>query len=157
MDSDNITRSLLKQFLLESKAHATFEQAVDNFPIEYINKKVDGIEYSAWQLVEHIGISLMDIYEFTVDENFKSPDWPEGYWPDPDEKADKEKWDNSINQIKDYHAKLIRLLDDNKTDLYSDLPHAKGYNILREVILVIDHNAYHVGQLVLLRKLLGIW
>ncbi len=157
MNIDKITRNLLKQFLNEPKAHATFEQAVENFPIEYINKKIEGIEYSAWQLVEHIRLAYKDIYEFTVDPNFKSPKWPEGYWPDANELGDKAKWENSINQINELDKKLINLFENNDNDIYSDLSHAEGYNILREVILVIDHNAYHIGQLVFIRKVLGIW
>ncbi len=156
MKNDNTTRYLLKQFLTEAKAHGTFEHAVKDFPVEYINKKVEGIEYSAWQLIEHLRLAYLDIYEFIIKADYVSPKWPEGYWPNSDE-VNKEKWENSISQINDLTNKLVELLEDENTDLYSDLPHAKGYNILREIILVIDHNAYHIGQLIILRKLLGIW
>ena len=157
MDNDKITRNLLKQFLIEPKAHGTFEQAAKDFPVEYINKKVEGVEYSAWQLIEHIRLAYLDIYEFMINPDYVSPKWPEGYWPNSTEEADKKQWENSIAQINGLTGKLVELLDDEATELSFDLPHAKGYNILREIVLVIDHNAYHIGQLVILRKLLGIW
>jgi uncharacterized damage-inducible protein DinB len=137
-------------------AHVTFDNAIKNFPADLRDVKPKGMPHTAWELLEHMRIAQWDILEFTRDPKHKSPEWPDGYWPrtkSPDDAA----WKKSIAAFRKDLDAMEELVENPDTDLYAKIPHGTGQNILREALLVADHNSYHLGQLVLLRRLLGAW
>jgi hypothetical protein len=157
MEPDDILRQQLLQLLRGGNAHLTFEQAVADFPPEDINKKPPNVSYSAWQLLEHIRIAQSDILQFVLNPNHKSPKWPEGYWPEKGITADEDDWDKTIRNIHKDLDILQELVANPDTDLTAPIPHARDYTILREVLLVSDHNAYHIGEFAILREVMDNW
>ncbi len=152
-----IVRDHLRSLLQGKNAHLTWEDAIKDFPRDDINKKDKNIPYSPWQLLEHMRIAQWDILQFVIDADHVSPEFPIGYWPPPDYQANWSDWENTVTQFRNDLDKLVGLLNDDSMDLYSDLEHAPGYTLLREMLLVADHNAYHVGGMVGLRRALNIW
>lgn len=138
-------------------AHATFDNAVRNFPPELRGKKPKGAEYSAWQLIEHLRIAQWDILEFSRDPKHRSPEWPSGYWPAKPAPPDEKAWDKSIRAFRRDLKALCDMVAGETVDLFVRIPHGDGQTVLREALLAADHNAYHIGQLVLVRRLLGAW
>jgi hypothetical protein len=161
LDPDSAIRQQLISLLDGGQAHATFDQAVADLPPELRGRKLeigdDLAPYTAWQLLEHLRIAQWDILEFSRNPKHISPEWPSGYWPASSKPPDPRSWARSIDSFRaDLHA-LIALISDPATDLYAPIPQGEGQTILREALLVADHNAYHIGELVLLRKLMGAW
>ncbi len=154
---DTALRKHLVEVLTGGHAHATFEQAVKGLPVELRGKVPKGAEHSPWQILEHLRIAQRDILEFSRDAKHQSPKWPEGYWPTNKAPADDKTWDKSMRAFKKDLKEMCALVEDPKTDLFAKIPHGDGQTILREALLTADHNAYHVGQLVLVRRLLGAW
>jgi len=138
-------------------AHVTLEDAVKDFPPKLRGIKPAGAPHSAWQLLEHMRIAQWDILEFSRNPKHVSPKWPEGYWPETDKPPSDAAWKKSISAIKKDLAAMQKLIENPKTDLYANIPHGTGQNILREALLMADHNAYHIGQLLLVRRLVGAW
>ena len=138
-------------------AHATFDDAVKNFPPELRGKKPRGAEHSAWQLIEHLRIAQWDILEFSRDPQHQSPDWPGGYWPAKPAPPDEKAWDKSVRAFRRDLKALCEMVGDESVDLFARIAHGDGQTVLREALLAADHNAYHIGQLVLVRRLLGAW
>lgn len=138
-------------------AHATFDDAVKNFPLELRGKKPKGAEYSAWQLLEHLRIAQWDILEFSRNPKHQSPPWPSGYWPAKLQPPDDKAWHKSIRAFRRDLKKLCDMVADEAVDLFARIPHGEGQTVLREALLAADHNAYHIGQFVLVRRLLGAW
>jgi hypothetical protein len=157
MSNDAALREHLVELLTKAHAHATFDDAVKDLPAELQGKRPKGAEHSPWQLLEHLRIAQWDILEFSRDAKHKSPDFPEGYWPKSPEPPDEHAWDKSVRAFKHDLKGMCDLVSDEKTDLYAKIPHGDGQTILREALLTADHNAYHVAQLVLVRRLLGAW
>ena len=157
MPNDASLRQHLVALLRESHAHANFDAAVKDFPPELRGKRPRGMQYSAWELLEHLRIAQWDILEFSRDPKHESPAWPEGYWPKTPVPPDDKAWDKSVRTFRKNLKALCDLVCDESIDLYAKIPHGDGQTILREALLVADHNSYHVGQLILLRKLLGSW
>ena len=157
MDHDKPLREQLSKVLDWNEAHADFSAAVANFPAELRGRVPEGMPYSAWQLLEHLRIALWDILEFSRDARHKSPDWPEGYWPQATTPSSPTMWDKSIASIHQHLDEMRELIADSKRDLFAPIPHGSGQTLLRQALLVADHNAYHLGQLVLVRKALGAW
>jgi uncharacterized damage-inducible protein DinB len=157
MPNDAVLRQHLVDLLTKGNAHATFDEAVKNLPAELRGKRPKGAEHSLWQLLEHLRIAQWDILEFSRDAKHKSPEWPSGYWPAKPTPPDEEAWDKSVRAFRRDLKAMCELVSDEKTDLFAKIPHGDGQTILREALLVADHNAYHVGQLVLVRRLLGAW
>jgi hypothetical protein len=156
MDTDKSLRKHLIKMLEGGEAHATSDDAVANMPAALQGKIPKGAGHSPWQLLEHLRIAQWDILEFAIDPKHKSPKWPEGYWPKaapPDKKA----WDKSVQEFRSDMNRFTKLLADDSTDLFAKIPHGDGQTILRQALLAGDHNAYHLGQLVLVRRLLGAW
>lgn len=147
----------LTQLLTGGQAHVTFEQAVADLPAALRNQVVPSAPYTIWQLVEHLRIAQWDIVAFTLDPAHKSPEWPAGYWPDQALAVDEAGWQAALAAIRRDQQQFIDHLHDPATDLLTPLPHGDGQNVLREALLIADHNSYHTGELVLLRKLLGAW
>jgi len=150
-------REQLIENLRGGHAHVTLEAALKNFPKRLRGVKPAGVSYSAWQLLEHLRIAQWDILEFSRDPKHVSPKWPEGYWPKAEKPPSDAAWTKSIAAIQKDAAAMERLIANPKTDLFAKIPHGTGQNILREALLIADHNAYHIGQLVLIRRLLGAW
>lgn len=157
MSHDESLRKQLVSLLTEANAHATFDDAVKDLPAALRGKVPQGAEHSAWQLLEHLRIAQWDILEFSRDAKHKSPDWPGGYWPAAPEPPDEKAWDKSVRGFRKDLQAMCDLIADPGTDLYGKIAHGDGQTILREALLIADHNAYHVGQLVLVRRLLGAW
>jgi hypothetical protein len=154
---DSSIREHLLSLLKGGNAHATFEQAIADFPEKLRGAKPDKLPYSAWQLLEHLRIAQWDILEFSRDPKHKSPNWPGGYWPKTDAPPTKSAWDKSVKQFQSDLKEMEKLVKNSKTDLYAKIPHGDGQTILREALLVADHNAYHVAEIVMVRRLLGCW
>jgi uncharacterized damage-inducible protein DinB len=155
-ESDALRQHLL-DLLRGRNAHADFDTVVADFPSRMRGVKPAGAPHTAWQLLEHMRIAQSDILEFSRDAKHKSPPWPEGYWPKTEAPPSAASWNNSLRSFRADLKAMAKLLADKKTDLFAQIPHGTGQTILREVLLVADHNAYHLGQLVLLRRLLGAW
>jgi hypothetical protein len=157
MDADKRLRQQLAKALDWHEAHADFAAAVDEFPTDLRGRVPEGLEHSAWQLLEHIRIALWDIVEFCRDTRHKSPAWPEGYWPKAAEPPSEQAWEQSIEAVRKNLHEMRELIEDPKLDLLAPLPGGSGQTLLREALLLADHNAYHLGQLVLVKKALGAW
>jgi hypothetical protein len=151
----------LRQHLLDllkgGQAHATFEDATKNLPPKLRGTKPENFPHSPWMLVEHIRIAQWDILEFSRNPRHKSPKWPEGYWPKTAEPPSAEAWNESISQINRDAKAMQDLVKDPKTDLFAKIAWGDGQTILREALLLADHNAYHIAQLVDVCRLLRAW
>lgn len=155
--TDTELRQQVINLLKGGNAHATFDDAVKNFPPELRGKTPKGAEHSAWQLLEHLRIAQWDILEFSRDPKHKSPDWPSGYWPAKAAPPDEKAWDKNVRAFRRDLKALCDMVADESIDLFARIPRGDGQTVLREALLAADHNAYHVGQLVLVRRLLGAW
>lgn len=149
MDKDKALRSHLLELLDGESAHISLEAVLRDFPIEKINERI-GQSHSAWELLEHIRIAQWDILDFTTNAQYKEMAWPDDYWPKTARAA--ESWKESVRQVLDDLQTMRGLVANKKTDLFAKIPHGSGQTILREAMLVADHNAYHLGQLAILRK-----
>jgi hypothetical protein len=154
LENIDLMKKELHALLAAKNAHLPLLKIVENFPKRYYNSKFSAVAYSPWQLLEHIRIAQWDILEFIRNPDHISPDWPEGYWPPANESADKEKWEKTVQAIFDDLMTLDSMIDDPKVDIFAPLPHASKYSIFREILLVADHNAYHLGQFMVLRRFL---
>jgi hypothetical protein len=147
-------REHLSKLLQWEDAHADFASVVKDFPSDLAGKKIPEIPYTAWQLIEHLRIAQGDILEFCRNSKHVSPEWPEGYWPTAESPPGKDSWQRSVNAFRKDLKSMEKLVEDPSTDVFAKIPHGQGQTILREVLLVADHNAYHLGQLMLVRRLL---
>jgi hypothetical protein len=143
--------------LQKSGAHVTFDDVVKDLPVAARGKRPQGAEHSPWEILEHMRITQWDILEFSRDAKHESPKWPEGYWPAAPEPPKKTSWDKTLAAFRTDFAAMCELVADEGTDLYAPIDHGDGQTILREALLLADHNAYHFGELVLVRRLLGVW
>lgn len=157
MTHDSALREHLVQLLIGSHAHVDFNAAIQGLPIELQGKRPAGAEHSPWELLEHLRIAQWDILEFSRDATHQSPEWPGGYWPPTAAPPDEHAWEKSVRAFRRDLKALCELVTDPATDLYAKIPHGDGQTILREALLTADHNAYHLGQLLITRKLLGAW
>jgi len=157
MDNDRPLRQQVAKFLDWHEAHADFAAAISDFPAELRGQVPDGLPHSGWQLLEHIRITLWDIVEFSRDARHKSPEWPEGYWPKAAAPPNAKAWNEAVKAIEKHLEEMRELVLDAKRDLFAPLPHGSGQTLLREALLIADHNAYHLGQLVLVRRALNAW
>ena len=157
MEREKQLRQQLAKAIDWHEAHADLAAAVDNFPVELRGQVPQGMPHSAWQLLEHIRIALWDIVEFCGDPRHKSPPWPDGYWPKKPAPLDEEAWEQSVESIRDNLKAMRQMINDPKHDLFAPIPGGSGQTLLRETLLAADHNAYHLGQLVLVRRALEAW
>jgi hypothetical protein len=154
---DRSLRRHLLDLLDGGGAHAKFDDVVSGIPAKLRGRKPTAMPHTAWMLLEHMRIAQWDILEFSRNPKHVSPKWPEGYWPAKDAPPSTAAWGASIKKCeKDLNA-MQELVKNPKTDLFARIPWGDGQTILREALLIADHNAYHVGQLVDLRRLLGAW
>jgi len=138
-------------------AHMTFEQAVADMPDDAINARPPNVGYTPWHLVEHLRITQWDILEYVRDPDHVSPDWPVGYWPDPTATATPDQFRATVAAFRSDQAALRALVADPATELLAVLPNTPGHTILREVRVVADHNAYHIGEFAILRQVMSSW
>jgi len=156
-DPHRSIRDHLVELLEGGHAHVTFEDAIAAWPPQLRGAKPSGQPFTPWRLLEHIRISQWDIVEFTKSAKHVSPEWPSGYWPASDAPSDAAAWDQSLAQVERDRRAMQRLVRDPGTDLFARISHGTGQTVLREALVLADHNSYHLGQLVLLRRLLGAW
>jgi len=157
MNEDAGLRKHIIDLLRGGNAHADFEKAIGGLPAALRGARVPNLPYSVWGLVEHMRIAQWDILEFSRNAEHVSPKWPEGYWPATDAPPDAAAWEASLASFRRDLSALQALVRDPTTDLLKPIPHGTGQTVLREALLAADHNAYHVGELVALRRLLGAW
>jgi hypothetical protein len=153
--SDQLLRDHLLYLLKGGGAHIGFDDALAEWPLQQTGTKVANFPHTAWMLLEHMRLAQWDILEFTRNPKHVSQAWPEGYWPASEAPADETAWSASVAAFKNDLRTMERLVANNKVDLCARLPWGDGQTVLREALLVADHNAYHLGQLVMLRKSLG--
>jgi hypothetical protein len=147
----------LVELLEGGHAHITFDAAVKNWPAKLRGIRPKGAAHSAWEILEHLRLAQWDILEFTRNPKHVSPEWPSGYWPKSPAPPSAKAWDKTIQSFRADLRSMIKLVQNKKTDLFAPLPHGSGQTVLREALLLADHNAYHLGELLLLRRLLGAW
>ncbi len=157
MQNEKLLREHVVNLLNGKEAHADFEAAIKDLPAKLRGERPKGAEHSPWEILEHLRIAQWDILEFAVDPKHKSPAWPEGYWPKTPAPPSAAEWDRSVASFRKDLKALCDLVESESTDLFQKIPHGDGQTILRQALLTADHNAYHLGELVLLRRMLGAW
>jgi len=155
--SDAVLREQLANFLKGHEAHMDFLDMVKDFPEEHMNDVFSNGRYTFWHLLEHIRFTQKDILDFMVESVYKEPKWPKDYWPENSAKASKKDWDNTVAQFEQGLKQLIELVQDPKIDLEAKVPNGKGQIYLREFLLVIDHNSYHIGEFAIMRQVKNNW
>jgi hypothetical protein len=157
MAKDNALREHVLYLLKEGGAHANFEAAIKGLPVASRGKRPKGAEHSPWEILEHMRIAQWDILEFSRDASHVSPAWPAGYWPETQAPPNDRAWNKSVQAFRADFEALCALVADESVALFAKIPHGTGQTILREALLVADHNAYHLGEMVLVRRLLDAW
>ena len=157
MADDHALRQLLATVLAWGDAHVTFDAAVEKIPVSLRGKRPRGLPHSIWQIVEHARIAQHDILDFCVNPTYREMKWPDDYWPRAAAPPSPAAWSTSLKQFRRDQRGLQTLAADTSIALEARIPHGSGQTYLRELLLVADHNAYHVGQIVLVRQALGIW
>jgi hypothetical protein len=155
--ADEVMRKQLLRLLEGGNAHMTLDEVVADFPLEHVNSKVLNTPYSFWHFVEHIRIAQWDILEFIRNPQHVSPKYPEGYRPRPEEETDADGWRRTVTGVRTDLEALKDIVRDERIDLLVPIPHAPEYTIFREILLVADHNAYHIGELAIMRQMMDIW
>jgi hypothetical protein len=154
---EKVLRDELQDLLSGGHAHANWKKTFADMPAELRGIRPEKLPHSAWELLEHLRIGQWDILEFSHDPKHVSPKWPEGYWPASPEPPNAAAWDKSLKSFAKDLAAIKKLVANPKTNLFARIPHGTGQTLLREALLAADHNAYHLGQVVLVRRLLGAW
>jgi hypothetical protein len=158
MENDQtIARKALLDYLERPRAHVSLKEAAADMSEHLINKTLEGVPYSCWGLLEHIRTSQRDMVDFMENPEYKEMKWPDDFWPDPKTKATKAMWDGSVAAYEKDLAHLKDVVKDPKTDLFARIPWGEGQTVFREVMQIIDHAAYHTGELVLARRMMGSW
>ena len=153
-ENDKSLRDHLLSLLSEGNAHISFDDFIKDFPAGFCGKKIEGLPYTAWQVLEHMRIAQWDILEFCRNAKHVSPKWPKGYWPGPEDLGDEKLWRKSVKTFRDDLTQMEALITDPSTDLFAKIPHGDGQTILREALLAADHNAYHLGVLLAMSRML---
>jgi hypothetical protein len=151
--NDQSLRDHLLSLLQGRNAHIGFDDFVTTFPADAYGRRIEGLPYTAWQVLEHMRIAQWDILEFCRDAKHISPKWPEGYWPKPDEPGNETLWTESVEKFRHDLKQMEELVTDPANDLFAEIPHGTGQTILREALLVADHNSYHLGALLVIGRL----
>ncbi len=157
MTESDILREQLVKLLDWQDAHVNFDAAVEGIPSPLQGVRPEGLPYSPWELLEHLRLTQIDILNFCRNQDYKAPKWPDEYWPKTTAPPTPSDWQESINAFRADRHSLQSLIGDPALDLYAEIPHGEGQTYLREVLLVADHSAYHVGELVAVRRLHGVW
>lgn len=157
MTTSDPLRQQLIRYLGSSEAHASTDAAFAKLAPALRGKRPAGFPHSPWEILEHIRITQHDILDFCRNSSYKELDWPADYWPKSAAPPKADSWDESVKRYHDDVAALRALAEDTAVDLFARIPHGDGQTYLRELLLVVDHTSYHVGQLILVRRLLGAW
>jgi DinB superfamily len=155
--NDKALREHLAKVLIWGEAHADWKQALEGLDPSQRGIRPAGSPYSAWELLEHARISQQDILDFSTNPHYVQRDWPAEYWPKTVAPPDNAMWERSVKEFAKDTQAMIELIEDPRTDLFAKIAHGTGQTILRQALLLADHNAYHLGQFVLVRRLLGTW
>lgn len=155
--NDKVLRDHLVKLLKGGQAFVTFDQVIKNVKTDLRNKRPSKEIHSVWEYLEHMRLAQEDILKYSIDPKWESPDWPEGYWPQNSGSIDDNAWAESVASFLRDREEVIKLAMNEKIDLTSIIPHTEEHTYLREILLVADHNAYHLGQIVVARKLLNDW
>ena len=153
MDKEDSVRKHVLYLLRGGGAHMSFEDFAGSFPADLCNRKIDGLPYTAWQVLEHMRLAQSDILEFSRDADHVSPEFPKGYWPEPEEPGTAALWRKTIDEFQGDLKQMEELVENPSTDLYAKIPHGDGQTILREALLIADHNAYHLGALAVMARI----
>jgi uncharacterized damage-inducible protein DinB len=155
--NDKALREQLRKVLSWREAHADWKQALAGLDPAHRGVRPPGSPHSVWDLLEHARLAQRDILDFTLDPKHVSPDWPSGYWPKNLEPADEAEWEKSAREFFHDLQEMEKLVSDPRKDFFARIKHGTGQTMLRQALLLIDHNSYHLGQLVLVRRMLGAW
>lgn len=154
-------QSRLKELLLEQftkrNAHVDFDKAVLGLSLIDVGKRPENLPHSIWELTEHLRIAQRDILEFSRNPNYQALNWPDGYWPSSIGPENQREWESSKESFHRDHKAMKELIQQTKDDLMEPIAHGNGQTLFREILLVVDHNSYHIGQIVQIRRLLGNW
>ena len=151
---DDSLRKHVLYLLRGGGAHLSFDDFVNSFPPDLCNRQIEGLPYTPWQVLEHMRIAQWDILEFSRDPDHVSPEFPKGYWPKPDEPGTPALWQKSVDEFRKDLQQMEALVENAATDLHAKIPHPDGQTILREALLIADHNAYHLGTLAVMARIL---
>ncbi|HZI48775.1 MAG TPA: DinB family protein [Pyrinomonadaceae bacterium] len=152
-DQDESLRKHVLYLLGGGGAHLSFDDFVNSFPPDLCNRQIEGLPYTPWQVLEHMRLAQSDILEFSRDASHVSPEWPKGYWPQPEELGNPTLWQKTIDRFRDDLKEMETLVENPSTDLHAKIPHGDGQTILREALLIADHNAYHLGALAVMARI----
>ncbi len=155
--NDKELREQLLYLLRGGGAHADFDKVIEGLPVAMRGKRPAGGPHSPWEILDHMRLAQWDILEFSRDPKHVSPEWPSGYWPKTPAPPNRTAWSKSVKAFRAGLESMCRLVASPSTDLFQQIPHGDGQTLLREALLLADHNAYHLGELVILRRLLGAW
>jgi DinB superfamily len=155
--ADLVVREEVLHLLRGGNAHMSFADAVRQFPMKHINTKFPGGTYTPWHLLEHLRMTQWDILDFIRNAAYQEREWPREYWPPQDQEATEQDWQHTISTFLADGQTLQALAENPATDLYARIPHGTGQTILRELLLVADHNAYHIGEFAIARQMMGTW
>ena len=151
--TDESIRKHVLYLLRGGGAHLSFDDFVSSFPPDLCSRQIEGLPYTPWQVLEHMRLAQWDILEFSRDPDHISPEFPKGYWPKPDDLGNPTLWKQTIDQFRHDLQQMEALVEDPSTDLHAKIPHGDGQTILREALLIADHNAYHLGVLAVMARI----
>jgi uncharacterized damage-inducible protein DinB len=157
MPTPSALREHVVNLLTVRQAHGTFEDAVAQMPTGRVGDRPEALPYSVWELVEHLRRAQRDILDYCRDPDYTAPDWPDGYWPDAPAPPSDDAWAEAVAGVQDDRDALCEMVRDESLDLYDTVPASDEHTYLREMLLVADHNAYHIGQIIAVRRALGLW
>ncbi len=157
MYRDRLLREQLVGLLRGGNAHMPFTEAVTDFPEERINSRPPQVDYTFWHLLEHLRITQADILDYLTNASYEEPEWPREYWPPQDAQATKADWDSSVAAFRQDLEAIAAIVADENTDLLAAVPSNGEHTVLREALIVADHNAYHIGELAILRQVEHAW
>lgn len=152
-DDDSLRKHVL-YLLRGGGAHMSFDDFVNSFPADLCNRQIEGLPYTPWQILEHMRLAQWDILEFSRDPDHLSPEFPKGYWPNPDDLGTPAEWQKTVDEFRQDLTQMEALVEESSTDLHAKIPHGDGQTILREALLTADHNAYHLGALTVMARIL---
>ena len=152
-NKDDSIRKHVLYLLRGGGAHLSFDDLIASFPADLCNRQIEGLPYTPWQVLEHMRIAQWDILEFSRNPHHVSPKFPKGYWPKPKELGTQALWQKTVDEFRNDLQQMEALVEDETTDLYAKIPHGSGQTILREALLIADHNAYHLGVLAVMSRI----
>ena len=157
MNNDKSLRQHLVELLDGGHAYARFDKIIADFPPKFRGETPKDLPHSAWMLLEHLRLAQWDILDFSRNPKYVAPKWPDDYWPKNPSPPNAAAWNTSVKSFQDDLDAMKKLVNDPMTDLFAKIPWGDGQTVLREALLMADHNAHHLGQLIDVRRLLGAW